>query len=105
MTPRTAVRSYDPFLPPDAPELFQTAPTTGNREAHRAYLNLRLTDFMNEIVPLTPSYSRTLVKYQKAIEPRVLEGSAIKRDEERALAEVEKIRRKSGSKRHVGLTS
>ena len=102
MTPRTAVRSYNPLLPSDVPKPFQTTPTTGNREAHRAYLNLRLMDFINEIVPLTPSYSCALAKYQKAVEPRVLEGSAIKRrDEERALAEAEKIRRKSGSGRHV----
>jgi len=57
---------------------------------------------MNELVPLTPSYSRALVKYQRAMEPRVLEGSAIKRrDEERAKAEAEKTRRKSGSWKHV----
>jgi hypothetical protein len=59
-------------------------------------------DYMNGLVPLTPSYSRALVKYQRAVEPRVLEGYAIKRrDEERALAEVEKTRRKSGSGKHV----
>jgi hypothetical protein len=39
-----------------------------------------------------------LVKYQKTVEPHILEGSAIKRrDEELALIEVEKICRKSGS--------
>ena len=45
---------------------------------------------------------RALVKYQRTVEPCVLEGYAIKkRDEERALAEVEKTRRKSGSGKHV----
>jgi hypothetical protein len=59
-------------------------------------------DYMNGLVPLTPSYLRALVKYQRAVEPCVLEGYAIKRrDEERALAEVEKTRRKSGSRKHV----
>jgi len=57
---------------------------------------------MNDEVPLTPSYSRALIKYQKAIEPRVLEASAIKaRDSTRALVEVEKTRRKTGSGKHV----
>jgi hypothetical protein len=102
MTPRTAARSYDSFLSSNAPKPFQTTPTTGNREAHQAYLNLRLMDFMDGNVSLTPSYMRALVKYQKAVEPHVLEGSTIKRrDEERVLAEVEKIRRKSRSRRHV----
>ena len=59
-------------------------------------------DFIHNIVPLTPSYSRALVKYQKAVEPCILEVSAIKRrDEERVLAEAEKIRRKTGSGKHV----
>ena len=103
MTSRSAARSaIQTYFSLSAPKLFQTTPTTGNREAHRTYLNLRLMDYMNELVPLTPSYSRALVKYQKAVEPRVLEGYAIKkRDEERALAEVEKTRRKSGSGKHV----
>ena len=102
MTPRTAVRSYDPYPSSDAPKPFQSTPTTGNREAHRTYLNLRLFDFMNETVPLTPSYSRALIKYQKAVEPRISEAVAIKaRDTARALQEVEKTRRKTGSGKHV----
>jgi hypothetical protein len=57
---------------------------------------------MNELAPLTLSYSRALVKYQRAVKPHVLERSAIKRrDEERALTEVKKTRKKSGSKKHV----
>ena len=57
---------------------------------------------MNELAPLTPSYSRALVKYQRAVEPRVLEGSAIKkRDKERALAEVEKTYKNSRSEKHI----
>ena len=59
-------------------------------------------DFIHNIVLLTLSYSRVLVKYQKAIEPCILEVSAIKRrDEEWALAEAEKIRRKIGSGKYV----
>ncbi len=102
MTPTTAVRFYDPLLPLDASRPFQTTPTTSNRKAYQTYLNLRLIDYMNDEVPLTPSYSRALIKYQKAIEPRVLEASAIKaRDSTRALVEVEKTRRKTGSGKHV----
>lgn len=97
MTPRTAVRSYNPFVKP-----FQTTPTTGNREAHRAYLNLRLMDHMAESVPLTPSYSTALIKYQKSVEPRLAEAYAIKaRDTARALAEIEKTRSNTGSGKHV----
>ena len=57
---------------------------------------------MNKLVPLTLSYSPVLIKYQRAVEPRILKRSVIKRrDEERALAEAEKISRKSGSWKHV----
>lgn len=50
----------------------------------------------------TPSYTRALVKYQRSVEPRVLEASVIKaRDTARRLAEIEKTRRKTGSGRHV----
>jgi hypothetical protein len=59
-------------------------------------------DYINKLAPITLSYSRTVIKYQRAIKPRVLEGSVIKRRvEERALAEVEKTRRESGSEKHV----
>ena len=59
-------------------------------------------DFMDGNVSLIPSYMRVLVKYQKVVEPRVLEGSTIKRrDEEHVLAEVEKIHRKLESGQHV----
>jgi hypothetical protein len=98
MTPRRATMTYVEA----PPQPFQTTPTTGNREAHRVYLNMRLFDYMELEIPLTPSYTRALVKYQRAVEPRVLEASAIKaRDTVRRLAEIEKTRRKTGSGRHV----
>jgi hypothetical protein len=43
-----------------------------------------------------------LVKYQRALETCILDGSAIKRiDEEYAKAEAEKTQRKSKSRKHV----
>jgi hypothetical protein len=61
-----------------------------------------LIDYINELASLTLSYLSALVKYQRAVKARVLEESVIKRrDEERALAEVEKTCRKSGSGKHV----
>jgi hypothetical protein len=40
---------------------------TSNRKVHQTYLNLRLIDYISDKVLLTPSYSRALIKYQKAI--------------------------------------
>ena len=57
---------------------------------------------MNNSQPLTPSYSCALAKYQRAVEPRLIEATAIKaRDAARALHELEKTRHKSGSAKHV----
>ena len=51
---------------------------------------------------LTPSYQHALVKYQKAVEPRLREACTIKRrDELRAQHELEKVRRKAGSGKHI----
>jgi hypothetical protein len=56
----------------------------------------------NKLALLTLSYSRALVKYQRAIEPRVLKRSVIKRkDKKRVLAKVEKTCKKSRSGKHV----
>jgi hypothetical protein len=63
---------------------------------------MRLFDYIELEIPLTTSYTRSLVKYQRAVEPRILEASVIKaRDTARRLAEIEKTRRKTGSGRHV----
>lgn len=63
MTPRRATMNYV-----DAPpQPFQATPTTRNREAHRVYLNMRLFDYMELEMPLTPSYTRASVKYVAAI--------------------------------------
>jgi len=59
-------------------------------------------DHINELIPLTPSYSTALIKYQKSVEPRLGEAYVIKaRDTARALAETEKTGRKTGSGKHV----
>jgi hypothetical protein len=98
MTSRRATMTYVEALP----QPFQTTPTTGNREAHPVYLNMRLFDYMGLEIPLTPSYTCALVKYQRSVEPRILEARVIKAgDTARRLAEIEKIRRKPGSRRHV----
>jgi hypothetical protein len=57
---------------------------------------------MWEITPLTPSYSRALLKYQKAVKERVLAERLIKdREMKRVAQEQEKLRIKLGSARHV----
>ena len=83
MTPKTAYRTHSslampPFYPADIPRPFQSTPTTGNREAHRVYLSLRLQDHMDGLCVLTPSYACALQKYQKAVEPCLLEAIVIK---------------------------
>jgi len=105
MTPTKAIsiaNGYDlrPYMPTTWP--FQTMPTTSNKEAHHIYLNLRLMDHMNELIPLTPSYSWALRCYQKSVEPRLVEANAIKQhDVDRRLHTIEKTRIKSGSSRYV----
>jgi hypothetical protein len=102
-TPQRTVRtlpwaSYSLF----APKPFQTTSTIEHRAAHRTYLNIRLIDCMNEFCPLTPSYHSALLKYQKAIELRLLKANVIKRwDETKAQHELEKVRRKIESEKHI----
>jgi DDE superfamily endonuclease len=101
MTPQKAAKGYciggATLLP------FQTTPTTGNREAHRYYLNMRLMDHFDLDIPLSPSYQRSLRAYQRAVEPRVLEASAIKHREEARLKEIadKKANKLATSGRHV----
>jgi len=91
-----------PQTPPRTLKPFQSTPTTGNRRAHQEYLSVRLFDHMNDLQALTPSYQTALMKYYKAVEPRLLESALLKgREAKRALQEIEKTRRKSGSKKHV----
>jgi hypothetical protein len=57
---------------------------------------------MWKFTPLTPSYSRALIKYQKAVEERVLAGRLVQdREMKRVAQEQEKLRIKLGSARHV----
>jgi hypothetical protein len=57
---------------------------------------------MDGLCALTPSYACALQKYQKAVEPRLLEAIVIKgREMQRKLQEIEKVRIKSGSRKHV----
>ena len=59
-------------------------------------------DFMDSAIPLTLSYCTALLKYQKSVEPRLLEACAIKsRDTARQLQAIEKTRRKTGSSKHI----
>jgi hypothetical protein len=59
-------------------------------------------DFMDSVIPLTPSYCTALLKYQKSVEPRLLEACAIKsRDTARQLQAIEKTRRKTVSGKHI----
>jgi hypothetical protein len=107
MTPKTAYCTHSslaipPFYPTDVPRPFQSIPTTGNREAHRVYLSLRLQDHMDGLCALTPSYACALQKYQQAVEPCLLEAIVIKgREMQQKLQEIEKVRIKSGSRKHV----
>jgi cell fate (sporulation/competence/biofilm development) regulator YmcA (YheA/YmcA/DUF963 family) len=59
-------------------------------------------DFMDSAIPLTLSYCTTLLKYQKSMEPRLLEAYVIKnRDTARQLQAIEKTRRKTDSGKHI----
>ena len=57
---------------------------------------------MDSAIPLTLSYCTALLKYQKSVEPPLLEVCAIKsRNTARQLQAIEKIRRKTGSGKHI----
>ena len=102
LTPKSAERVYAQAVESTTHKPFQSTPTTGNRLAHRGYLNIRLMDFMDSAIPLTPSYCTALLKYQKSVEPRFLEACAIKScDTARQLQAIEKTRRKTGSGKHI----
>jgi len=104
--PITPVREYmaqsnqssiDPSFKP-----FQTTPTSANREAHRMYMYMRLEDHLNDIQPLTPSYQRSLFKFNKSTSQACLKAKLIEeRERQRLLQEQEKATRKAASSRHV----
>ena len=49
---------YRPVTPPLKP--FQDPPNTRTHESHQTYLNQRITDHINDLIPLTPSYQIAL---------------------------------------------
>ena len=59
-------------------------------------------DLMNSAISLTPNYCTALLKYQKSVEPGLLEACVIKsRNTTRQLQAIEKTCRKTGSGKYI----
>ena len=91
---------YRPVTPPLKP--FQHPPNTRTHESHYTYLNQRISDHINDLIPLTPSYQIALRSYNEYITRKMTETKLIeKREVDRQQAALEKQRLKLGSSRYV----
>jgi hypothetical protein len=91
---------YRPVTPPLKP--FQHPPDTRTHESHQTYLDQRITDHINDLIPLTPSYQIALRSYNEYITRKMTEAKLIeKREVERQQAALEKHKLKLGSSRHI----
>ena len=91
---------YRPVTPPLKP--FQNPPDTRTHESHQTYLNQRITDHIDELIPLTPSYQIALRSYNEYITRKMTEAKLIEKHEvERQQAALEKHKLKLGSSRHI----
>ena len=93
-----------PSTPPSTPPLrpFQQPPNTASRHAHEAYLEKRIEDHIEDICPLTPSYSIALRAYheytaRKSTEITLIERNNVQRREHTK----RKADLKNGSNRYV----
>lgn len=89
-----------PVTPPPKP--FQHPPTTQTRESHSTYLEQRISDHIDEIYPLTPSYQVSLRSYNEYTVRKITEVKLIEHNEsERQRAAKEKAKLKAGGSRYV----
>ena len=85
-----------PETPPGRP--FQCPPATRDRTAHSKYLDMRLDDYIENDIPLTPSFVRSWRAFQSSTEPKIIRAKLIQeRETQRIAADLEQRRRKEGS--------
>ncbi len=94
----TQVVHERPVTPLPILQPFQSTPTTQTHEVHMRYLQTRWTDSFCLEEPLTPSYGRALLKYNKFSATKILSAQLMKeREIKKARNEQDRMRRKSGS--------